>query len=231
MSSDISVLIPCRDRYQSLSHCLQSLREHADDPSSYRIAIRTDEDVYDRTFWKHLLRDEQQPLVLSGEQRYGWKSNHTFFNELAKASRADWLFVFNDDAIMDTRGWDTIIRGGERPVLGTHMLLLGKDQPHCWSRGGFLFSNAFPVVHRRWVHALGVVARHPHVDNYVEYLARHANPAIDLMQPTAIRVRHQPVASQGRGLSWWQDFTTSPLVDVIKQDSRKLREEFPEGKV
>jgi hypothetical protein len=36
----------------------------------------------------------------------GYDSLHEYYNELASKATGDWLMLWNDDAVMETEGWD-----------------------------------------------------------------------------------------------------------------------------
>jgi hypothetical protein len=70
----------------------------------------------------------------------GYGRLNEYINELAKNSSADWLFFWNDDAVMETQGWDEKIteHTGEFKLLAVHT---HHDHPY----------SIFPIVPKSMV--------------------------------------------------------------------------------
>jgi hypothetical protein len=82
-------------------------------------------------------------------ERMGYARLNEYVNALALSSDADWMMFWNDDAMMDTAGWDKIIAGctGEFKCLSVHT---HKDHPY----------SIFPIVPRAWLDCLGYLSPH-----------------------------------------------------------------------
>jgi hypothetical protein len=79
----------------------------------------------------------------------GYHRLHDYVNTLAKNSSADWMFFWNDDAVMETQGWDTEIEKytGEFKLLAVHT---HNDHPY----------SIFPIVPRAWLDVIGHLSLH-----------------------------------------------------------------------
>ncbi|MDA8191108.1 MAG: glycosyltransferase family A protein [Gammaproteobacteria bacterium] len=99
----ISVLIPTRGRVSKLRRALDSLRDNADDPSIIELVLRVD---FDDKLTQTFLRQRQEMFIV-GPREKGYASLPKFMNQCASISTGDVIMMFNDDAIVETSGWDT----------------------------------------------------------------------------------------------------------------------------
>jgi hypothetical protein len=83
---------------------------------------------------------------------------------LASASDADWVVFWNDDAIMDTSGWDREIAKytGQFKLLAFHT---HRDHPY----------SIFPIVPRQWFDLLGYLSPHQISDGWLSQQAYMLN--------------------------------------------------------
>lgn len=165
----ISVLLPSRGRPDDLEDSIRSLMDLADDPREVEILVGIDPD--DR-----LVRARVQSLsfefghcnVFGWEApfRHGYKQIHQYFNFLAGEATGEWLMLWNDDARMETEGWDTIIHHAQEVPGGPqHVLFMNAIYESVGERG-----NIFPVWPSHWRAELGYVSRSPNVDVWVNEL-------------------------------------------------------------
>jgi hypothetical protein len=108
----------------------------------------------------------------------GYAGLNRYYNHLAKSADADWLFVWNDDAVMDTVGWDTVIsqHTGQFRLLKLHT---HNDHPY----------SIFPIVPRAWFETLGLLSRHQMIDAEVSQIAF----MLDIMQVIDVHATHNQV--------------------------------------
>jgi len=123
--------------------------ESAHDLKSVQFLLGFDRDD---TVGKTHFMEQVRPWLLEKNVNYkalvfepmGYARLHEYVNRLATQSDADWLFFWNDDAVMQTLGWDTEItaRTGQFRLLSvrTH-----RDHPY----------SIFPIVPREWFDILG----------------------------------------------------------------------------
>ena len=107
----IAILLPTRGRTEALDRSLIGLLELADDLDSIQLLLGLDTD--DAVGIAHFQNNLQPRLDAMGVDYtamtfnpMGYGRLNESINELAKNSSADWLFFWNDDAIMETQGWD-----------------------------------------------------------------------------------------------------------------------------
>lgn len=114
--SVISIILPTRGRTNgALQASLASLLDNADDCARIEIMLGVDEDDADTINW---VNDEAADFVKGYGcackakifKPLGYTKLNVYVNLLCHASTGDWLFLWNDDALMQTKGWDTEVR-------------------------------------------------------------------------------------------------------------------------
>jgi hypothetical protein len=165
----IAVLLPTRGRTAALTRSLIGLLEKADDLSSIQVLLGLDSD--DTVGINHF-QDELQDQLDDMGVNYtamtfdpmGYSRLHDYVNTLAKNSSADWMFFWNDDAVMETQGWDTEItkHTGEFKLLAVHT---HNDHPY----------SIFPIVPRAWLDVIGHLSLHSMNDAWLSQNAYCVN--------------------------------------------------------
>lgn len=140
----ISVLLPSRKRLESLEESINSLRNTANSPTNLEILVACDPDDVP-TFKK---AKKLVDYAFQTDARYGYSNLHWYYNELSDASTAregDWKLLWNDDAVMTTRGWDDIISDVTWPYVVADLQSELSDSGHC----------CFPAVRYEAIEAVG----------------------------------------------------------------------------
>ena len=165
----IAILLPTRGRTEALDRSLIGLLEQADDLDSIQLLLGLDTD--DAVGIEHF-QNKLQPRLDDMGVDYtamtfnpiGYGRLNEYINELAKNSSADWLFFWNDDAIMETQGWDTEIcrYTGQFKLLAVHT---HNDHPY----------SIFPIVPRAWLDLIGHLSLHSMTDAWLSQNAYCVN--------------------------------------------------------
>ena len=147
---NIAMLLATRGRTASLDRSIRSLVELADDPKKLQLMFAFDkDDELGTSFFKETLQpwlDSQSVTYVAMRfDRLGYVNLHKYNNALAKVSNSEWLMIWNDDAVMQTQGWDSVIMSYTDP----HLKLLGfcTHNMHPYS--------IFPIVPHKWLELLG----------------------------------------------------------------------------
>jgi len=186
----IAVLLPTRGRTEALTRSLIGLLEKSNDLGSIQVLLGLDTD--DTVGIKHF-QDELEPLLDEMGVHYtamtfepmGYSQLHDYVNTLARASSADWMFFWNDDAVMETQGWDTEIVKctGEFKLLAVHT---HQDHPY----------SIFPIVPREWLDLIGHLSLHSMND---AWLSQNAY-CVDIYKRIDIHVVHDRADLTGNNL-------------------------------
>jgi hypothetical protein len=165
----IAILLPTRGRDDALERSVKSLFDLADNPGQIQLMLGfdTDDDEGIGAF-----QDLIQPWLDSQNINYtaltfdpmGYIRLNEYVNTLALNSDADWLVFWNDDAYMETQGWDTVIAShtGEFKLLAFHT---HNDHPY----------SIFPIVPRVWLDTLGHLSPHQISDGWLSQQAYMLN--------------------------------------------------------
>jgi hypothetical protein len=223
---NIAMLLATRGRTESLGRSIHSLVELADDISRVQIMFAFDND--DDIGFKYFV-DELQPWMDQRDisytamkfERMGYVNLHKYNNAMAKQTDSNWLVIWNDDAVMQSQGWDTTIMSYE----GQFKLLSFKTHNmHPYS--------IFPIVPRTWYDLLGYISPHPTQDGWVSQQAY----MLDIYQRITVDVLHDRFDLTGNNdddifanrpmlegnPSHPMDFHSKEMIDLRHLDCAKL---------
>jgi hypothetical protein len=161
----IAILLPTRGRDDALERSVKSLFELADDPAQVQVMLGFDTDD---TEGISAFQESVQPWLDENGFSYtamtfdpmGYVRLNEYVNALAHKSDAEWLVFWNDDAYMETQGWDTVITShtGEFKLLAFHT---HNDHPY----------SIFPIVPRAWLDLMGHLSPHQISDAWLSQQA------------------------------------------------------------
>ena len=162
---DIAMLLATRGRTESLGRSVRSLIELADHPDRLQLMFAFDNDDTEGAEYFH---NELQPWLEEREisffavkfPRQGYHRLHVYNNRMAQYTNCHWLMIWNDDAVMQTQGWDTEIMRyqGQFKLLAFHTHL---DHPY----------SIFPILPRKWYELLGYISPHSVQDGWLSQQA------------------------------------------------------------
>lgn len=177
---DIAMLLATRGRTDSLGRSVRSLVELADHPERLQLMFAFDRDD---TIGKDYFVKELQPWMDQKKLAYkamifdrqGYHRLHIYNNKLAENTDSRWLMIWNDDAYMETKGWDTTIMSyeGQFQLLAFHTHL---DHPY----------SIFPIIPRKWFDLLGYISPHSVQDGWLSQQAY----MLDIWQRIPVNVLH-----------------------------------------
>jgi hypothetical protein len=161
----IAVLLPTHKRTDALSRCVMSLIDLADDLASIQFVFGIDSnDTVGMNHFVDVLQPEldEQSINYTAMQfePMGYGSLNRYYNALSEQADADWYFVWCDDAVMNTQGWDSRINEctGEFKVLKVHT---HNEHPY----------SIFPIIPAEWKEITGTLSRHQLIDAEVSQIA------------------------------------------------------------
>jgi hypothetical protein len=165
--STISIILPTRGRTGgALQASLKSLMENAEDPSRVEIMLGVDDDDQESLDWVNNEASEfVKPYGCSCKAKVfkplGYTKLNVYVNLLCHASSGAWLFLWNDDALMQTKGWDTVVRSYD----GDFKCLAPKDNhDHPFA--------IFPLIPADWFVLCDAWSINAQNDTWVSVIAR-----------------------------------------------------------
>lgn len=176
----IAVVLPTRGRTDALARSVISLVNRAVKLDKVQFILGFDED--DTEGLEHF-QAEVQPLLEKRNVNFtamvfeplGYTRLNEYVNAMALASDADWIMFWNDDAVMDSAGWDKVIHGhtGEFKLLAVHT---HKDHPY----------SIFPIAPREWLDHMGYLSPHQISDAWLSQQAY----MLDIWERIPVHVTH-----------------------------------------
>lgn len=211
---NIAVLLPTHKRTDALRRSLFSLIDLAHDLDSvqFRFGIDNNDDIGLDYF-----TDNIQPELDARDINYealgfeplGYAGLNQYFNTLARDADADWLFVWCDDAIMQTQDWDQRIREctGEFRLLKVHT---HNEHPY----------SIFPIYPAEWIETLGYISRHQMGDAESSQMAYW----LDIMKIIEVDVTHDRADLTGNNKD--EAYQKRELLEGNPNNPRDLHNEF-----
>jgi len=179
----VSVILPTRRRVEKLDASLRSLYEKA--RGEFELLVGVDNDDLETV--NYLVKNYPDTKILL-VKRMGYSRLHEYVNKLSYMAEGDWLFLWNDDAIMHTKGWDSEIeKQSGFSVFCPRCNQYGYKPSH---------NNLFPIVPRQWIKLFGYFSLSPQNDSFVQHISNRAEIAKDI----AIEIEHRHYSVTGEGL-------------------------------
>lgn len=194
----ISVLCPSRHRPTLLARSLTSLDQTATGPIELLVAADPDDPETAEVAAAH------HATVWVAPQRFGYRRLHDYYTNLARLAGGTWLLVWNDDAVMETVGWDEAV-GWVPPEFVV------------WTICGGLF----PAVPKVWVDHLGYFAREWHNDAYWEGIGARLGRIVDLGLDGTHEIPDDGTSLEARKRN--PGFYDGPVQAMIDEDTERIR--------
>jgi len=171
---EISVLLPTRGRTESLKTSLLSLIDLANDPSALQFFLGFDKDDQATKKWfidnvLPIMEERQIFCVVFEFEPLGYGRLNEYVNSLASHANGRWLMFWNDDAVMETSGWDTKITeyNGQFKVL---RMTTHNAHPYA----------IFPIVPREWFFLMGHLCPHQISDAWISQIGFMLNIVVTI---------------------------------------------------
>ena len=179
----IAVLLPSRGRTTELTASVTRIIERAADASELQLIFGFDnDDELGLTHFTSMIQPwlDERDIAYQAQafESMGYEGLNHYYNYLAKQASADWLFVWNDDAVMETQDWDRVVGSytGQFKVLKVHT---HNEHPY----------SIFPIMPRAWLDQLGQLSRHQMIDAEISQMAY----MLDMIEIVDIEVTHNQV--------------------------------------
>jgi len=180
----VTVLLPTRHRTSLVERTVRSLLDQASNPAQIEIAVAYDEDdteshdYFGSATWTTLVADYGSGLQVHKTPAWGYQELHQYYNLLADHAQGKWLLVWNDDALMKSAGWDSMVQQ-EQDYMGMLHMVTENYRPKF---------ALFPLIPRKWVDLFGSVSLSNSNDSWIHHICLEAN-AIKLIDAVAFHDR------------------------------------------
>lgn len=187
----ISVMIPTRKRVKQLENSVYSLINKASSIEGIDFLLAIDEDDTEtRAYVDNVLipaLNEKNVMLRSYVfKRMGYRNLHHYANYLVNESRGEWIFLWNDDAVMKTKNWDKKIM----KYTGQFKVLRFKDNHNS-------HPNAiFPCVPRDWVTLFETFSPHMAMDSWISQIGYLVNIVHNCHEVHAIHNRFDLIGEE-----------------------------------
>lgn len=106
----VTFAIATRKRIKKLTRCIQSFIDTADDPCCLEVVVRIARDDLETIDAIQDLMDMCQLRVVIGYPLDGYPACSFFIDEASRLGCGQWTWGFDDDMVMQGKGWDTQLR-------------------------------------------------------------------------------------------------------------------------
>lgn len=208
MKYDIAILLATRGRTDALGRSIRSLVDLADNPNGLQLMFAFDNDdsagiEYFTQDLKPWLDARDISYTALKFERMGYIGLHKYSNALAAKSDAKWLCIWNDDAVMETPGWDTVIMQYDQQFK---LLSYCTHNMHPYS--------IFPIVPKIWYDLLGYISPHPTQDGWVSQQAY----MLDIYERIPVNVLHDRFDLTGNNQD--ETYNNRPMLEGNPSDPR-----------
>lgn len=172
----ISILLPTRGRPALAEVSVDSVVSTASKPEELEILLGVDNDDEATKAWaikyaEGFNKAGTPVLKILIFNRLGYHKMHEYLNKISHYSSGKWLMVWNDDAKIETKGWDDIVLSHTKfEVL--RMQVRNHDHPFA----------LFPIVPRAWYDLLSFVSPSAQSDRFIYETCQRTwrNPMVDI---------------------------------------------------
>jgi len=156
---NISVLLPTRGRKEPLLKCLDSLLENAKDNTNIEVLLGVDtDDTEVIEYVETVIIPKYYQVTMYLFKQLGYEKLNMYYNTLANLAYGKWLFVFNDDVILETQDWDNVIYKYEsHPMPLLRVNVRNMDHPFA----------LFPIIKKEMIEVMGQLSPYSHIDRFL----------------------------------------------------------------
>jgi hypothetical protein len=170
----IAILLPTRNRPDSLKRFWDSIVETSDDLDSISLYLyMDDDDSLSPPVAAQLAKDFPNVFPFMGPRILMSKMANVLFSK----AKGDIMFLGGDDLIMKTKGWDTVVRSSFDKIEDKIALFYGTDggeglaHPHNFA--------THPILHRKWAEVLGYINPPYFSSDYADTWSNDLADAVD----------------------------------------------------
>jgi hypothetical protein len=219
MNKLISILIPTRNRFDSLLKAIGSILKTTKHLEKIEIILRFDsDDINSLSRTSELPTDKIDINIMIGP-RYKYIELHKYVNEMCEKTTGEFIAWFNDDCVIETEGWDEIIE----KYIGKIVCFY----PNNKETGG---GNIFPIISRKIYEILGHFSLSQQVDSWQAVVGKSAGIEVKIDDVIFIHNRKQDYVSDEnreavlkQAAKVWKNTRSLRVQDVKKIKEYKVK--------
>lgn len=165
----ISLLLATRQRLNMLDKSLDSLLTNISDTNNIEIMLGIDNDdqetldfVQSEDFQNKMQEEYNVDVQAVLFDRLGYKNLHQYMNRLWGQASGEWLMLWNDDAIMETKDWDLEIGKFDNEFALLKFNQTNHKHPYA----------LFPVIPTDWCRLIGTFSMNAQNDAWLNLIAK-----------------------------------------------------------
>lgn len=172
----VSILLPTRRRTQLAYRSADSLLTLSSNPAGIEIITAYDDDdqishdYFNNSEWAGLIKHYNARNQNLQCPRWGYQGLNKYYTAMAQKAQGRWLMIWNDDAVMLTRGWDDCIRANADFVGMMHMTTTN-FKPNL---------TLFPLIPRVWLDLFGSISLHQLNDSWIQDICHEAGAVLEI---------------------------------------------------
>lgn len=172
----ISILLPTRKRTEALVKSLNSLITTASDSANLEILIAYDEDdTESQQFfaeqWADYIGQCNATSKIFETERFGYTKLNEYVNLLGDNAEGDWVFFWNDDALMLTDNWDLeVLKHSSDSIQLLRIPCSTMNHPFA----------LMPIIPRKWIDTFGCISPVSHSDWWIYHVCKFNNLVFDI---------------------------------------------------
>lgn len=195
----VSVLLPTRGRTDALLRSVQNLLGRASEPEAIEILLAMDHDdtesmAYARDHIQSLYPDN---IHIYQMQPLGYTRLSVYYNTLAGLAWGHWLLMWNDDALIDTDGWDLVLdRYVEHPMPLLRMPCSNFEHPFA----------LFPIIKKEWFNVCANLSYYAHIDRFLYNVAQNICGGIIVDIPVTVTHDRADITGNNQDLTFEKSY-------------------------
>ena len=173
----ISVLLATRQRTKLLDKSIDSLLSNVNNTDNVEIMLGIDNDdqetldfVQSEDFQNKMQVEYNVDVQAVLFDRLGYKNLHQYMNQLWAQASGEWLMLWNDDAIMETKDWDLEIGKFDNEFALLKFNQTNHKHPYA----------LFPVIPTDWCRLIGTFSMNAQNDAWLNLIAKPLNIIKDI---------------------------------------------------
>jgi glycosyltransferase involved in cell wall biosynthesis len=165
----ISFLLPTRGRKDMFIKSINSLISNSSEPNCFEVLAGVDYDDFETTNQLKEYYNNNPNIKFFEFERQYYLGFHNYINTLLKQASGKWVCIWNDDIVMTSSNWDTIIEEYKDQFICINPLV--SNMAHYCRSNDYPFLNLAPITPKIWHDFIGYYSLNAAVDSWTSEVA------------------------------------------------------------